>query len=146
MTSQYSLFGQCLVERSIISQEQLDEAVKLQETSKGHKMLGEILIRLGYLSERHITVGLADQLGIPLIRLSEREIDEGILQLMTGSTARLYRVIPIEEQGNTLIIAISDPTALDTLETLSKLLDRPVWFALSSAEEIDHALSTFYDD
>ncbi|MBD3167428.1 hypothetical protein GF324_12575 [bacterium] len=42
------LFGECAVEKGLISQDQRDEAVKYQTTSKG--MLGEILVEMGYLT------------------------------------------------------------------------------------------------
>ena len=64
MQNAISLFGQRLVERSIISQQQLDEAIHKQQTTMGHRKIGEILVRLGHISKSHITEGLADQLSI----------------------------------------------------------------------------------
>ncbi|HEX73171.1 MAG TPA: type II secretion system protein GspE, partial [Candidatus Hydrogenedentes bacterium] len=71
MQGGYALFGKRLVERGIITQQQLDEAVHKQQTTMAHRKLGEILVRLGHISKSHITEGLADQLGIPIIKLSE---------------------------------------------------------------------------
>ncbi|MCP4639884.1 MAG: hypothetical protein GY851_05600, partial [bacterium] len=51
----YTQFGQRLVERGVINQQQLDEAVHKQQTSMGHRKLGEILVRLGYISKSHIS-------------------------------------------------------------------------------------------
>ena len=70
----YTLFGQRLVEKKIITQQQLDEAIHKQQTSMSRRKLGEILVRLGYISKSHIVEGLADQLGIPIVKLSDREI------------------------------------------------------------------------
>ena len=90
----YSLFGQRLVERGIISQDKLDEAIHRQQTTMGHRKLGEILVRLGYISKSHISEGLADQLGIPIIKISEREIPKNIQNLIDTNIAQVYRVIP----------------------------------------------------
>lgn len=140
----YKLFGQRLVERQIITQHQLDEAIHRQQTTMAHRRIGEILVRLGYISKSHITEGLADQLGIPIIKISEREIPERIRSLIDGSIATLYRVIPIEERANKLIIATADPTNINNLDNISRLIDRPVEPVLSSPEEIAYALNKYY--
>ncbi len=140
----YSLFGQGLVERGIITQQQLDEAIRKQQTTMGHRKLGEILVRLGHISKSHITDGLASQLGIPVIKISEREIPERIRSLVDGGIATLYRIIPVEEQGRTLMVATADPTNINNLDNLSRLLDRPVEPVLTTPEEVTFALNKYY--
>jgi len=92
----YTLFGQRLVERGIITQQQLDEAIHKQQTSMNRRKLGEILVRLGYISKSHIVEGLADQLGIPIVKLSDREIPERIRNLVDPQSPRCiesYRLV-----------------------------------------------------
>lgn len=144
MQTSYTLFGQRLVERGIVTQQQLDEAVHRQQTSMAHRKVGEILVRLGHLSKSHITEALADQLGIPIIRLSDRDVPERVRGLIDGSIATLYRVVPVEERGNALVIATADPTNINSLDNLSRLLDRPVEPVLTSPEDITFALSKYY--
>jgi type II secretory ATPase GspE/PulE/Tfp pilus assembly ATPase PilB-like protein len=110
MQTTYTLFGQRLVEKGIIKQQQLDEAIHKQQTTMAHRKIGEILVRLNYISKHHVTEGLADQLGIPIVKLADREIPERIRGLIDGSIATLYRVIPIEERGHTIVIATADPS------------------------------------
>ncbi len=144
MTTSYSLFGKRLVDRGIITQHQLEEAMHKQQTTMGHRKLGEILVRLGYISKSHITEGLADQLGIPIVKLTDREIPERIRSMVDGGIATLYRVIPVEEQGRTLVVATADPTNINNLDNLSRLLDRPVDPVLTTPEEIAFALNKYY--
>ncbi len=140
----YPLFGQRLVERGIITQQQLNEAIHKQQTTMSHRKIGEILVRLGYLSKSHITEGLADQLGVTIVRLSDREIPERIRGLVDGSIATLYRVIPIGEEGPELVVATADPTNINNLDNLERLLERPIKPVLASPEEISHALGKYY--
>jgi len=144
MQTTYTLFGQRLVEKGIIKQQQLDEAVHKQQTTMAHRKIGEILVRLNYISKHHITEGLADQLGIPIVKLSDREIPERIRGLIDGSIATLYRVVPIEERGDTIVIATADPTNINNLDNLRRLLDRNVEPVLSTGEEVAVALNKCY--
>ena len=144
MQPRYVLFGQRLVERGVISQQQLDEAIHKQQTTMSHRKIGEILVRLGHIGKSHITDGLADQLGIPLIKLAEREVPERVRSLIDGGIATLYRVLPIEERGDTLVVATSDPTNINALDNLSRLIDRPVEPVLCTPEDVALALSKYY--
>ncbi len=140
----YKTFGQSLVSRGIITQKQLDEAIHKQQTSMGHRKLGEILVRLGHISKSHIAEGLADQLGIPIIRLSEREIPERIRNQVDPEVARVYRVMPTGEEDGALLLATSDPTNVQTFDNLERLLDRRVVPQLTTPEEIKEALQKYY--
>ena len=142
--STYKLFGQILVEKKIISEEQLREAIHRQQTTMSHRRIGEILVRLGYIGKSHIIETLSEQLGIPIIKLSEREIPERVRNIMDGSIATLYKVVPIEIRGDKVIIATSDPTNVNNLDNISRLLDRPIEPVLTSPEEITMALGKYY--
>lgn len=140
----YALFGERLVERNIVSQQQLDEAIHKQQTSMGHRKLGEILVRLGYIGKNHIAEGLSAQLDVPIVKLSDRDIPERIRGLVDVNIAQLYRVIPIAEEGDAVIVAMADPTNVHNLDNLARLLERPVEAHLATEEEIRAALSRYY--
>ncbi|MDZ4859485.1 MAG: ATPase, T2SS/T4P/T4SS family [Candidatus Hydrogenedentes bacterium] len=141
----YKTFGQSLVARGIVTQKQLDEAVHKQQTSMSHRKLGEILVRLGYISKSHIAEGLAHQLGIPIIRLSDREIPERIRNLVDPAIATLYKVVPIGEENGDLLLATADPTNVQTIDNLERLLDRRVVPQLTTPEEITVSLAKYYN-
>jgi len=143
-TQGYSLFGQRLVERGIITQQQLAEAIQKQQTTMNSRKLGEILVRLGHISKNHITEGLADQLGIPIIKLSDYEIPERIRNAVPGTVATVYRVVPFREEDDTLVLATADPTKIDQIDDLQRLLDRPISTVLASPEDIAKALAKYY--
>jgi len=60
--------GELLTKASLISQDQLKDALKHQKES-GSK-LGETLIKLGFVSEEDITECLSQQFGVPSINLA----------------------------------------------------------------------------
>ncbi|HOV33887.1 MAG TPA: ATPase, T2SS/T4P/T4SS family, partial [Candidatus Hydrogenedens sp.] len=142
--STYKLFGQILVERKIITDEQLREAIHRQQTTMSHRKIGEVLVRLGYIGRSHILETLSIQLGLPIVKLSEREIPERVRNIMDGSIATLYKVVPVEIRGDKVIIATSDPTNVNNLDNISRLLDRPIEPVLAAPEEITKALGKYY--
>ncbi len=128
--------------RKITTQQELDEEIKKQQANMDSKKLGEILARSGFISGG--TEALSKQLGMPIVKLSEREISERILGLVDVRIAQLYRVIPIDEEGGLLMIATADPTDTHLLENLERLIERPVKPLLSAPEEISSALVKYY--
>jgi len=140
----YSMFGKRLIERGVITPGQLDEAIHRQETTMQHRKVGEILVRLGYISKSHVADGLADQLNIPMVNLTQMEIPDRIRSMVDGNIATLYRVVPIGEEGKALVVATADPTNINTLDNLERLLGRPVTTNLATEEEIGRALNRYY--
>jgi len=138
------LFGRHLVERNIITQDQLDEAIHKQQTTMSNKRLGEVLVRLGFISKAHVTEGLSEQLGIPIVKLSDREIPERIRNLIEPNIATLYRVIPLAEEGRRLVVAMSDPTNVNHIDNLERLLERRIEPHLATQEDIAQALTKYY--
>ena len=138
------LFGQCLVEQGVIAPHQLEEAIHRQQTSMGHRRIGEILVRLNYASKHHVTEGLAAQLGIPIVTLRGREIPPRLVGRVSGVIATTYRVVPVSADGGRLTLAMADPTNLKLLDDLGRLLDCHVEPALSTADDIAWALDRYY--
>jgi len=144
MRTTYDSLGKQLLEKKLITQKQLDDALERQRTSMSNRKLGEILVRLGFISKTQIVELVAEQMGIPLVNLSDKEIPPRIRALVDGSIATLYRVVPVEERGETLIVATADPTNINTLDNLGRLLDRPVEPVMSTPEAISEALGRYY--
>ncbi|MBU1122166.1 MAG: type II secretion system protein GspE, partial [Candidatus Omnitrophica bacterium] len=68
--------GEILVERGILSKDQLVETLKVQETSGG--LFGEIVVRLGFAKEEDIAHCLSLQFGFPYLPLENYEISQDI--------------------------------------------------------------------
>ena len=71
--------GELLTKASLITQDQLKDALKMQKETGGK--LGETLIKLGFVSEEDITECLSQQFGVPSINLAHFEIDAGVIKL-----------------------------------------------------------------
>ncbi len=119
--------GDLLLKANVISQEQLDAALKNQREEGGK--LGEVLVRLGHASEEDITETLSHQFGVPSINLAHFEIDPSIIKLVPGDVARKYMILPVNKTGATLTIAMGDPTnvfAMDDIKFMTGYNVEPV--------------------
>jgi type II secretory ATPase GspE/PulE/Tfp pilus assembly ATPase PilB-like protein len=139
------MFGQRLVDKGVIDQKQLDEAIHKQQTAMTHRRLGEVLVRLGYISKSHITDILSEQHGVPIVKIAEREVPERVIRQVDTNVAQIYRCVPVGEENGTLQVAIANPTDINLIDNLERLLERPIEPVLSSPEDIQAALRKYYD-
>ncbi len=112
-----SKLGEILVKNNIISRKQLDEALKVQEQHP-EKRIGEILIELKHLSDEELLNALSLQFGIPVVDLTNYEIREDIIKILPQEMIKKYKVIPINRFGNTLILAVDDPTNISAIDDI----------------------------
>jgi MSHA biogenesis protein MshE len=112
--------GDLLVHENIISNEQLMEALSSQKTS-GRK-LGGALIELGHINEGQLLAFFAQQLDVPFLDISQRRIPAEVAILLPEVHARRLRAIVIEDQGDAVLIGMSDPADLSALDQLEQML------------------------
>jgi flagellar biosynthesis protein FlhG len=110
--------GDFLVERGLVSDEQLKAA--LEKQAEVLKPLGEILIEMNILVESRLAHALADQLNIPYVDLLATPLQANAIDLVPEHLARKYKCVPVRINGGLLDVAMCDPMDLDALEELSK--------------------------
>lgn len=137
-------FIQRLVDQEIITEEQLREAVDARKGRyAGYDMLS-VLVSLGYINLGHVCEDLADRFEIPFVSLSEREIPIHVISLLESRLARFYRVIPLEETEEELVVATDDPANLNVRQSISRVVGRPVANAVATPDDISAALAKYY--
>ncbi len=116
------MLGERLVERGVLTERQLELAVREQKRTGA--MLGEILTQLGLLTAQTLSAVLAEQGGVSYVELSELEIDPEVLALVHESVARRLSVLPISREDGDLLVAmgnIYDIDAISEIESLTRL-------------------------
>ncbi len=103
--------GQRLVAAGLMTESQLDLALREQKRSGGY--LGQVLVALGFVTEEDITACLADENGVEMVTIRDLEVPPHILSLVTYETARQYKVIPLSREREVLTVAFAD--ALDVV-------------------------------
>jgi len=137
-----SRLGEILVKDSLISQDQLKQALDYQKKNGGR--LGTCLVKMGLVSDEDITAVLSRQYGVPSINLKFYEVDASVIKLVPQETAVRYQIVPLSRVGSTLTIAMTDPTnvfAMDDIKFMTGFNVEPV---VASESAISEAIGKFY--
>jgi type IV pilus assembly protein PilB len=119
--------GELLLREKRVTPSQLQEALAYQRTNGGR--LGSTLVKLGFVKDEDVTELLSRQYSVPAIDLRDFELDPNLVRLIPGDTAAKYNVIPVTRNGNTLTLAMTDPTnvfAMDDIKFRTGLHVEPV--------------------
>jgi type IV pilus assembly protein PilB len=135
--------GDLLVREGLIDNEQLARA--LQEQKGSNDKLGSILVKLSFVTEENLIAFLSRQYGIQSITLSQLDIDPEVLKLVPEQIARKYEVLPVKLQGNTLTLAMGDPTNVFALDDVGFMTNLQVIPAVASQAAIRQAIDRAYD-
>ncbi|MDA8079011.1 MAG: type IV-A pilus assembly ATPase PilB [Nitrospiraceae bacterium] len=134
--------GQLLIASSIISEEQLKQALNLQKKEGGR--LGTNLVKLGFITEDKLVAFLSKQYGVPAITLSEYKIDNPVLKLIPADMAKKYLIMPITRVGATLTVAMADPSNVFAIDDVKFMTGYNVEVVVSSESAIISAITSYY--
>jgi type IV pilus assembly protein PilB len=141
MVTAKKTLGDYMVEKGYASPEQIEDARKAQQSTKGD--LGKILIDLG-LNPRDVYEAKAQEMQVPFVDLTVYKPDQGALNVVPEHVAKRHNVLPIKKDGNTLYVAMSDLNninANDDIRLVSRCIVRGV---LAVPEHIEDSISRLY--
>jgi MSHA biogenesis protein MshE len=134
--------GDLLVQQSLITAEQLAQALAAQKTS-GRK-LGRVLIDNGCIDEVQIAQALARQLRAPYVDLARRSVRPEVARLMSEVQARRLRAMPLEETSSGVRVGMADPTDIAAYDELGRLLKRDIELAVVAESQLLAAIDRSY--
>ncbi len=134
--------GDVLVQQRLISQEQLQQNLALQRQTG--KKLGRLLIESGVITEELLADGLARQLRIPFVNLKNFAFRGEVVKLLPEAVARRFRALALEDRGDSLLVALSDPLDLFAFDELTRLLKRRISIAAVAESQLSLAFDRLY--
>lgn len=134
--------GELLVQEHVIDQATLDKAIELQKAS-GEKF-GRVLLNMGAIEERQLLDFLARQLNIPFVDLVYYDVDPILINLLPETYARRYRSIVLRQEGDDLLVGMTDPLDINAMDTISKIIKQPIKIAIVSEDALLLVLDRVY--
>ncbi len=136
--------GQILINSGDITEEQLDDVLIKQKTSGGNKRVADILIEDGIVTEQQVCKALEKQLFIPYVDLDTITIPEDLGGVIPEDLAQQHMVIPIEQEGRFLTVAIADPLNYQGLKDISIATKMKIKPVIGEATKITSKLREMY--
>jgi type II secretion system protein E len=136
------LIGQMLIDEGIITAEQLD--LGLREQKKTGEFICTTLVKLNFAPQEQIFSVLSHKINIPYVKLSHKEIDPLVIEKVPAKFASHYKIIPLELKDKHLVVAMTDPLDVRTLDDIRLLLGLEVKGVLASEPEIQEAIHKYY--
>jgi len=125
----------------LVTRPQIDDA---RTRLNGQNSVVDILIEDAIISESDISKTLAAQAHMDWIDLTSVVITPEVIQQIRAEDARRFKVLPVGYGETGLIVAVSDPLDIDTIDSLSFLLQREIELVCSSPQKIREALIKYY--
>ncbi|GAI49904.1 unnamed protein product, partial [marine sediment metagenome] len=142
-TKSTPLFGEFLVSKGILNQEQLTEALDEQRNNGGR--LGEVLLRLRMLSEKDVASSLAEYFSVECASLDDiSRIDMDIARMLPEAIAKRFCLVVVGQEDDQIVVAMSDPLNVVAIDTITLKLGYRVKVVVGSVKEINHAIETIY--
>lgn len=135
--------GEILIEKDIISQKDLDQALLRQKES--HKPLGKILEDMDIVLEEDIAKALSTQFGFPYVKnFSRYRFPQEVLDKLNAETALAHLVFPLKIDKKTLYLAMSNPLDMALQSDLSFKLAMRISPCVATPGEIKSAIKKHY--
>ncbi len=134
--------GDILVERGLITEARISEAIRLQK--KLDKRMGQIIIDKGWVSENDVLTALAQQLSVPFVSLRTGIYDPDIVEQLDVETATRLKVLPLFKVRGALSLATADPQAIHSFDEIEERLNCRVRPVLARREDILKTINEAY--
>lgn len=135
--------GAILKEYGVVTEEQIEEAIKWQRLHKGSRF-EEVLIAMGFMTEQQLLSALGQKMGMEVISAALWPVDERAVERIPYTIAKRNNLIAIGFEEETLVVAIDDPMNFYAEEEVNLAVDGPVKYVLSPKEEITKAIEDYY--
>jgi general secretion pathway protein E len=134
--------GMTLVDRGLISEDQLADAVAEQRSSGAR--LDRILVRRGVLTREQVLGALGDHFHMPVVDLAAVEVEPKVLEALPSKLVYKQSCVPIRRTDDTITIATSDPFSLDALDELRLVTGCAIDLVLADEDDLRKFIRTHY--
>jgi hypothetical protein len=124
----FGTFEQFLVDHGFLSKAQHDKLLTIKSAKYGsagseleQRELSQLLVAEKILDDEDVAKAKAAFLNLPYIELGKLQIPDEVLNLVPEESRTFYKMIPFEQTGHDLKIALTDPTNIQALEALEFL-------------------------
>lgn len=134
--------GELLLSKGLLDEERLEIGLRIQRLSGD--VLGEVLVKLGFLSPQDLAICLAEQHGLPYVDLRDwSEFPEELLKRYPKELTSRLGFLPLDEDKE-LHIAVEEPANILAFDTIRATAAKPLKIYLADKEAFWESLERAY--
>ena len=133
--------AEALIAKGLINADELADATSQQSPSE---RIDQVLVRTGVVKERDMLQVYGERFSMPVVELSESDIDRTLIKKVPSRLVHKYGLMPISRNGKALRVATSDPFNMYAIDDLRASIDMPVETVLATRSEIHKMIKAFY--
>jgi Type II secretion system (T2SS), protein E, N-terminal domain len=113
--------GESLRELGLVTQQELDRAVRAQAQAGNEQPLGEALVGAGLITAADLQTALAHKMGYPVVDLLRFPVDPKAVKRFSAAVMHEHRALPLMQDGNRLFVAVDSLACVATLKALQSV-------------------------
>ena len=135
--------GQLLLSREVVTAEQIERALARQQALDQRKLLGEVLVEMGYCTENQISSALAETYNVPYAQVSPKLCDPAVVELLPREFLEEHIILPLFKVRNVLTIALSEPSNVFLIDEIERLAGCRIQVVCATAHDIRATLQIY---
>ncbi len=129
--------GEILLARRLVTADQVASALETQRLAGPRpKRIGEILIEMGLIEERHVVEALAEKFSLPVLQPDISQIDTELVRKVSLKYLRRQIALPIKIEENHVLLLVADPTRTPFIEEMARIFNCRVRLSLATSAVI----------
>ena len=142
MAEQDDYLVDSLVDLGFVNAEQVAGA-RAEAKSSGVGVV-DLMLANKLIRPADVTQAKAAQFGAEVVQLAGIQIPDDVITIIPRHIAKKYRVVPVFKTEGKVAVAIADPSDLNTIDTLTHLLNAEIELRVASEQDIEAALNKYY--
>lgn len=136
--------AQFLVQKQLVQKGDMQKAIDMQKTIGGD--LGQILVKLGYITDHGLSKALAAAEGMAYEDIGDLVLPQALINSVPRDVIEKHQVLPIHRDHDSVTLAVSDPLEFEAIDEIQFLTGKKVHTVLTSKDQLRRAITRFYYD
>lgn len=132
--------GDILVERKLLTPDQIDMILEEQQRSPTRRLFGEIIVEFGFCNIAQVTEALAESYGVPFARIHPGIVDPSISRILRRDFIQSNSVLPMFKVDDMLTVAVTEPSNVFLVEEIAQLAGCSVQIVAALKSDIESTL------
>jgi len=136
--------GEVLIEAGLADPNDIEFALA-EQRRRGGKRIGQILVEMNLVSEIDLSMTLAKKFQLPFVDLDTCSINLLAIEELPREFIEKHKILPIESDARTLTVAMSDPLAVDAIDSVRILAKKFVGEVVATPSQLEKYIPTYLD-